>query len=92
MTDIDYPGGALRLGEQGVTGFSLTIAPDGRVRDCVVTRTSGSVELDRATCAKVSAGAVRAGDGQRWQRGCRDLCQHHLLANPQLGRAVFPGE
>ena len=57
MTDNDYPGGALRRGEQGVTGFSLTIAPDGRVRDCVVTRRSGSVELDRATCAKISARA-----------------------------------
>ena len=57
MTDNDYPGGALRRGEQGVTGFSLTIGPDGRARDCVVTRTSGSVDLDRATCAKVSARA-----------------------------------
>jgi protein TonB len=54
VTNNDYPTGALRRGEQGVTGFSLTIGPDGRVRDCVVTRTSGSDELDRATCAKVS--------------------------------------
>ena len=57
VTDNDYPSGALRRGEQGVTGFNLTIGPDGRVRDCVVTRTSGSAELDRATCAKVSARA-----------------------------------
>ena len=57
VTDNDYPSGALRRGEQGVTGFSLTIGPDGRVRDCVVTRSSGSAELDRATCAKVSARA-----------------------------------
>ncbi|WP_295636016.1 energy transducer TonB [Novosphingobium sp.] len=57
VTDNDYPTGALRRGEQGVTGFSVTVGPDGRVRDCVVTQSSGSQELDRATCAKVSARA-----------------------------------
>ena len=57
VTNNDYPAGAMRRGEQGVTGFSLTVGPDGSVRDCVVTRSSGSVELDRATCAKVSARA-----------------------------------
>ncbi len=57
VTDNDYPTGALRRGEHGVTGFSVTVGPDGSVRDCVVTRSSGSVELDRATCAKVSARA-----------------------------------
>jgi protein TonB len=57
VTDNDYPAGALRRGEHGATGFSLTVGPDGRVRDCVVTQSSGSPELDRATCAKVSARA-----------------------------------
>ena len=57
VTNNDYPTGAMRRGEQGVTGFSVTVGPDGRVRDCVVTKSSGSVELDRATCAKVSARA-----------------------------------
>ena len=57
VTNNDYPTGAMRRGEQGVTGFSVAVGPDGRVRDCVVTRSSGSAELDRATCAKVSARA-----------------------------------
>lgn len=54
VTNSDYPAGAMRRGEQGVTGFRVTVGADGRVRDCVVTRSSGSDELDRATCAKVS--------------------------------------
>lgn len=54
VSDADYPANALRKGEQGVTRFTVTIGPDGRVRDCTVTRSSGSPELDAATCAKVS--------------------------------------
>lgn len=54
VSDADYPASALRKGEQGVTRFAVTVGPDGRVRDCTVTRSSGSPELDAATCAKVS--------------------------------------
>ena len=54
MSDADYPASALRKGEQGVTRFAVAIGPDGRVRDCAVTRSSGSPELDAVTCAKVS--------------------------------------
>jgi protein TonB len=54
VSDADYPTSALRRGEQGVTGFELTIGPDGRVRNCTVTRSSGSADLDAATCAKVT--------------------------------------
>jgi protein TonB len=54
VSDADYPASALRKGEQGVTRFAVTIGPGGRVRDCAVTRSSGSPELDAVTCAKVS--------------------------------------
>jgi protein TonB len=54
VSDGDYPGGAFRREEQGLTGFAVSIGPDGRVRDCTITRSSGSAELDAATCAKVS--------------------------------------
>lgn len=54
VSTTDYPTNALRRGEQGVTVFAVTVGPDGRVRDCTVTRSSGSAELDAATCAKVS--------------------------------------
>ena len=81
VSETDYPTGALRRGEQGVTGFEITVGPDGRVRDCTVTRSSGSAELDAATCAKVSQrarfapasddqGAIIAGryaNAIRWQ-------------------------
>ncbi|GEO01513.1 hypothetical protein NSE01_33450 [Novosphingobium sediminis] len=54
VSDADYPTAALRRGEQGAAGFEVTIGPDGRVRDCRITRSSGSAALDAATCAKVS--------------------------------------
>ncbi len=53
VSDSDYPAGALHRGQQGASAFELTIGPDGRVRDCRITRSSGSAELDAATCAKV---------------------------------------
>ncbi len=81
VSDADYPTNALRRGEQGLTGFEVTVGPDGRVRDCTITRSSGSAELDAATCAKVTqrarfdpasdeSGAVVAGrytNAIRWQ-------------------------
>ena len=54
VSDADYPAAALHRGEQGAAGFEVTIGPDGRVRDCRITRSSGSASLDAATCAKVS--------------------------------------
>lgn len=54
VSDADYPTAALHRGEQGAAGFEVTIGPDGRVRDCRITRSSGSASLDAATCAKVS--------------------------------------
>lgn len=54
VTTNDYPTDAIRRDEQGVTGIRLTIAPDGRVRDCAVTKSSGSASLDAAACAKMS--------------------------------------
>lgn len=46
----DYPAAALRSNDQGTTGFSLTIGPNGRVEACSVTSSSGSSALDQATC------------------------------------------
>jgi TonB family protein len=44
----DYPAG-LERGE-GTSSFRLTIGPNGRVADCVITRSSGIAALDQATC------------------------------------------
>lgn len=50
VSNDDYPASALRNEEQGTTGFRLTVGPDGRVSNCVVTSSSGSSALDTATC------------------------------------------
>lgn len=53
-TSNDYPARDLREGNQGVTGFALTIDADGRVQSCTVTASSGFPGLDKATCDNVS--------------------------------------
>jgi protein TonB len=57
VSDRDYPSAAIREEREGVTRFQLGIGPDGRVTGCEVTGSSGSTDLDAATCAKVSARA-----------------------------------
>lgn len=53
-TTLDYPPRAIREGRQGVTAFRVTVGTDGKVSDCMIIRSSGSQDLDDATCAKVS--------------------------------------
>jgi periplasmic protein TonB len=47
---IDYPIRAIREGREGTTHIAFTVGTDGRARDCVVTKSSGSVDLDAASC------------------------------------------
>lgn len=49
----DYPTGALMDQTEGTTGFRVTVGPDGRVTDCVIISSSGSPDLDVATCTNV---------------------------------------
>ena len=46
----DYPRRAVERRAQGTTFLRFTVLPNGRVRDCVVTRSSGHRDLDAATC------------------------------------------
>jgi protein TonB len=46
----DYPRGAVERRAQGTVLLRFTVLPTGRVRDCVVTRSSGHRDLDAATC------------------------------------------
>lgn len=46
----DYPARDLREGNQGTTGFELTVGTNGRVIACRITRSSGFPGLDNATC------------------------------------------
>jgi protein TonB len=50
VSNDDYPPAALRAGDEGTTGFRLTVGADGRVTNCTVTSSSGSSSLDSATC------------------------------------------
>lgn len=50
----DYPARDLREGNQGTTGFALTVGTDGRVVACQVSRSSGFPGLDKATCDALS--------------------------------------
>lgn len=54
VTPDDYPHAALREGRRGITGFRVTVGTDGRVIDCQITDSSGSADLDDATCSNVS--------------------------------------
>jgi protein TonB len=50
ISNDDYPSSALRAGEQGVVGISMSVDAEGRVTSCSVTSSSGSSALDQATC------------------------------------------
>ena len=54
VSTSDYPGASLRRGEQGMVRFEVGVGTDGRVSDCRVTASSGSADLDAATCKYVS--------------------------------------
>lgn len=51
FTSDDYPTAASLDGLEGITGFKLEIATDGRVASCVVTISSGLDLLDETACA-----------------------------------------
>lgn len=53
-TNDDYPAEALKRRQQGTTGFSMTISALGKVTACRITQSSGSEELDRATCTMMA--------------------------------------
>lgn len=52
-TSNDYPSRALREEREGSTGFRVSVGTDGKVTDCSVTRSSGSPDLDQATCDNI---------------------------------------
>ena len=53
-TTNDYPTRALREEREGTTSLRVTVGPDGRVTSCSVTGSSGSPDLDEATCSNVT--------------------------------------
>jgi protein TonB len=57
VSDEDYPSNAVRNEEQGTTRFKLVVGPDGKVKECSVTSSSGSPALDSTTCRLMKARA-----------------------------------
>ncbi len=53
ITLADYPDSAIRAGRQGSVAFRLSIGRDGRPSGCAITTSSGSSDLDDATCKNV---------------------------------------
>lgn len=45
-----YPAEAKEAGIEGTVGVKVTVGPNGRVEDCVVTRSTGHSILDAAAC------------------------------------------
>lgn len=68
IVDRDYPEEAKQAGMQGVVAILFTVHRDGRVSDCRIDHSSGSVELDRMTCAlaeqRLRYAPARDGAGQ----------------------------
>jgi periplasmic protein TonB len=68
VSDSDYPASAIRAEQQGTTRFRLSVAPNGKVADCIVTSSSGSPTLDSATCRLMKSRArfipAKDGDGR----------------------------
>lgn len=55
---VDYPANALREEREGTTAFKVVVIPQGRVIECAVTASSGSPDLDEATCRLVTQRAI----------------------------------
>lgn len=58
-----YPPAALRDGAEGNVRVRLNVDPDGRVKDCVVTSSSGNSALDDTTC-RIARSRVRISQQQ----------------------------
>lgn len=54
VSAADYPPAALAKRAEGKTQFTVGIGPDGRVSRCTILQSSGSPELDAATCTYVT--------------------------------------
>ncbi len=53
-TTNDYPSISLKREEQGISRFRVVVGTDGTVKSCEITTSSGSPQLDAATCNLVT--------------------------------------
>lgn len=57
VTTSDYPTATLRDGTQGTVVFRVKVDPQGKPVQCVIDQSSGTEELDTATCNLITARA-----------------------------------
>lgn len=68
-----YPPASLKAGEHGTVHFRVTLAKDGGLTTCAVTKSSGFPRLDTATCDMIVATArFRRSEGDQRQRTTHD--------------------
>ncbi len=53
ITIEDYPDSAQRERSEGTASFRISVGKDGRVENCIITKSSGHKDLDTATCNNV---------------------------------------
>lgn len=46
-----YPPRAFREGREGTAAYTVDVTADGRAENCIITQSTGSLDLDEATCA-----------------------------------------
>ena len=58
ISNEDYPAEALRNEQEGTVSFRLNVGPDGTVKNCTITRSSGHAALDSTTCRVLTERAL----------------------------------
>ncbi|MDR2857931.1 MAG: energy transducer TonB [Novosphingobium sp.] len=54
VTSKGYPQRALRNGWEGIAWFTVTVGTDGKVKNCIITKSTGHAILDAATCNELT--------------------------------------
>jgi TonB family protein len=68
---IDYPTKALAEGREGTVQYQLLVGKNGKAKSCVVTKSSGHADLDKAAC-KTMTRKVRFSPAleKKWKADC----------------------
>ncbi len=85
ISDRDYPRWAGEAGIGGTVSVRYRVGIDGRVSDCVVTRSSGSRELDEVTCRLIEQRFRFAPSRDRTGRAVRSTIveDHHWMVRDE---------
>jgi TonB family protein len=92
VSTVDYPVRSLHDEEEGTAGFRLTVGPDGQVKDCVITASSGYASLDLSTCSNVTRRArfdpARDADGNPTVGSYANRVNWRIPQGPSFARQI----